>query len=84
MKYSTDLHERCRGILFGRHLCQLAVVEIVLFPSSVPRQSFPFGDVTHLFIRPCADTTDMLGAGERKPAAAMAPAAPTCCHCAHG
>jgi hypothetical protein len=26
----------------------------------------------------------MLGAGERKPAAAMAPAAPTCCHCAHG
>jgi len=42
--------------------CQLAVVEVV--PSSVPRQSFPFGDVTHLFIRPCADTTDMLRAGE--------------------
>jgi len=34
------------------------------FPSSVPGQSFPFGDVTHLFIRPCADTTDMLGAGQ--------------------
>jgi hypothetical protein len=34
MKYSTDLPEHCRGILFGRHLCQLAVVGIVSFVCS--------------------------------------------------